>query len=172
MLIKVKAKVYLILFMFCISFSGQCFASYFNNADSAINPISNHKKTKQYYLDYYGKDDSTRALIEYFFNKKHNSINSIIIWGITGIASTLLLLYLTNGGYNLGIIGFLLYVDLIAIFYGVAIGLLISLYKLCRFNRKRLFKLLNNYNNGKGLPKNIKRNKTFINELEIQKILK
>ena len=47
--------------------------------DTSINPTNKISLTKEYFLDKYGSDDSSRALIKFYFSKRSKSKKLILI---------------------------------------------------------------------------------------------
>ena len=154
----------------CLIFplSVSAFAS-FRDADKIASPLKDSIHSKEYYLSNYGQDDSSRALIEFFFRKSRESKKNTFWWGGTTIASGILLQVLldTPGESALGALFIFLVIG--SLFYGSIILFAIGIFKWqVIFNTKRLVRLLKKYNDGKGIPGSIKRNKTFRLELNVQ----
>ena len=132
--------------------------------------MSDFKQSKQFFLDKYGTDDSTRALINYFFKKRKIAFLETVIPPVAGGASVLILsLFLKsmanvkedNGGF-----GFSVVVPLILVIYAVPVYIIDGQIKWLIFNRRKLLAILESYNSGNSLPKKIKRRKVFKLELE------
>ncbi len=136
---------------------------------SSQQPLKEYPHPKEYFLNKYGKDDSSRAMIEFFFKKKHQGKKETIWWAIIGTIASVLFIAVIDSTIGFGIVGLLLAISLGVIPYGAIIGMAIGIYKWIYFRRKRLEKLLDDYNAGKGIRPNIKRNKTFKTELSVQR---
>lgn len=129
-----------------------------------------HKHSKQYFLDTYGKDDSTRALINYFFKKRKTAFYETVVPPIAGGASILLLhLFLKSqanvkedtGGFSVSVV-----IPLILVIYAVPVYIIAGQMKWLVFNRRKLLTILESYNTGIPLPKRVTRRKMFNGELE------
>lgn len=140
-----------------------------NDAVSRKQPLKEDPHSKEYFLNKYGKDDSSRALIEFFFRKEHQAKKETVWWGIIGTIAFVLFIAVIDSTANLGIVGLLLGINLGVIAYGAIIRMAIGIFKWIRFRKKRLEKLLDDYNAGKGIPRNIKRNRTFKTELSFER---
>ena len=152
--------------IFPLSVSG---STLMRDADKIAPPLKDSFHSKEHFLIKYGKDDSSRALIEFFFRKARESKKNTFWWGGTTIASGILLTVLLNipGESALGALFIFLVIG--SLFYGSIIWFAIGIFKwLAVFNKKRLARLLKKYNDGKGIPGSIKRNKTFRLELDVQ----
>ncbi|HXH99752.1 MAG TPA: hypothetical protein VNI52_05765 [Sphingobacteriaceae bacterium] len=140
-----------------------------NYADTSVNK-SSYKQSKQYFLDNYGKDDSTRALINYFFKKRKEAFYETVVPPVAAGVSLLLLNLILNHAANVkeDTGGGYLLVGLSAVvtIYGSAATLIDGQIKWLVFNRKKLLTVLTDYHSGKPLPKKIKRRKAFKYELK------
>lgn len=84
-------KYYLILsLLFILTCKNTTAATITSYADTSVNVLA-HKHSKQYFLDNYGKDDSTRALINYFFKKRKAAFFETLVPTLAGGVSLLLL---------------------------------------------------------------------------------
>jgi hypothetical protein len=138
----------------------------FVSADTAINPRS-YALTQDQFLADYGRDDSSKALINFFFQKRSKGQT---IFG-AGAAVTVL------AGVGLGVavnqtnkesddLGNELASIFAVIIAGIALGAGIALAAVGtalwgRYSRKRLLALLDNYSAGKSIPGSITRNIMF-----------
>jgi hypothetical protein len=65
---RVKSRLFYSFLFFVFSFAhSYSYAALFPMADSAIRLRKPHKLTQQQFLERYGTDDSSRALINYYF---------------------------------------------------------------------------------------------------------
>jgi len=137
-------------------------------ADSIINKAF-YKHNRQYFLDHYGKDDSTKAIINGFFSKRRIAIYETVIpiaaAGVSGIFISKLGNQ-TNVKADVGGTGFLVVISLALVIYAAPVYIIDGQIKLLVFNRKKLLTLLTNYNSGKPLPERLKHKKWFKYELE------
>jgi hypothetical protein len=144
-------KPLLILSVFLLFFSPNGEASNFNfQPDSSISPKQLKEKNL---LKKYGDDDTARALILYWFGKRHLHtafvIGTVVILGSAAIE----LLPITGNSAGAFLVGFGLAVS--AFFAGLAA--LFFVMNLFHFSRRKLVRILENYKAGKSLPKKYKR---------------
>ncbi|HEV3250859.1 MAG TPA: hypothetical protein VGZ71_07900 [Puia sp.] len=149
--------VILSLFAFIIP---NAFASSSNNYSDTTIQKKQYKHNKMEFLQYYGKDDSSRALILYYFAKREKSMKFIYVpWGI-GIGV----------GVIIGVVSLFKEISLsipLALFLyllveAIVILSLTGVIQLIMFSRKLILRRLNNYFTGKSIPKRIKRSHLFI----------
>ena len=157
---------FLFFFLYCTTTTAANTTSY---AGSSIKSTE-HKHSKQYFLDNYGKDDSSRALINYFFKKRKDAFYESVISPVAGGASVLILnLFLksmANVKEDTGGLGFSVAIPLILIIYAVPVYIIDGQIKWLIFNRRKLLTILESYNSGNSLPAKITRRKVFKLELE------
>ena len=153
---------YCLFFFFYIvlNFTNTSAAIKISYADTNINKLS-YKQSKQYFLEKYGKDDSTRALINYFFKKRIDGIYETFVPLAVGGGSALLL-----NNIKVGAMLILVPITLALVLYACPIYIINGQVKWISFSRKRLLGYLIDYNSGKPLPKRVKRRKAFKYELE------
>lgn len=127
------------------------------------------KITEQQFLDQYGKDDSSRALIRYYFERKRKTRKStsnlaIITGGFAIISGGVFISTRNSASDNLAVpfVAFLAtsISALLTLLFGVA---------LISMNRRYLFKLLQKYHSGKGIPRKITEWPLFEKLLETEK---
>lgn len=137
--------------------------------DTSYN--KSHKLSQQEFLDKYGRDDSSRALIKYYFQKR-NAAKWVLFYGAGTGAVSAIAYALTWAGAGsatgLGAI-FVIIIVLSGLFTG-AIFALTGLLFLLTYSRKKLFRLLKNYHRGNGIPKKIRTAKAFKNLLKAESI--
>jgi len=147
-----------------------------NLADTSINK-SNYKHSRQYFLENYGKDDSTKALVNYFFAKREKALIETVIPAVAGgVAAALVarLSYSANNptsGKGSGYAGLVIVPAFLVVLYS-SVTLIDGQIKWLVFNRRKLLVILISYNSGKSLPKKITHRKAFKYELESLKKLK
>lgn len=116
-----------------------------------------HKISKKEFLDHYGHDDSTRALIRYFFKDRSKSKKSLIIFGsITPIAT---IAALNEGPGNALLIGVYIACFLLVLLGSIIV--LFNIYFLASNSRKKLYRILQAFQNNIPLPKKIVRQSLF-----------
>lgn len=115
-------------------------------------PKQLYKISHQQFLDKYGKDDTSRAVIDYFFSYRRKAPTRIIISSVAlgaGIALTGVAAISTS---ILGVA--FITIPLMAV---SAAFLLSNCTDLLKFSRKKLLKILDNYFDGKGMPMKLKK---------------
>ncbi len=128
-----------------------------NLADTSINK-SNYKHSRQYFLENYGKDDSTKALVNYFFAKREKALIETVIPAVAGgVAAALVarLSYSANNptsGKGSGYAGLVIVPAFLVVLYS-SVTLIDGQIKWLVFNRRKLLVILISYNSGKSLPK-------------------
>ncbi len=127
-----------ILFCSKISFSAR---SQINNADTSV-PKQEYKLSKEEFLEKYGRDDSSRALIKfYFFNRNLHYSNPRV--------------FFQDPALFLGGLILLIAVIPIVTIYEMALRL--------KFTRKKLLRQLQSYNRGNAIPEWITKNSFYKN---------
>jgi hypothetical protein len=116
-----------------------------------------HKISKKEFLDQYGYDDSTRALIRYFFKDRSKSKKSLIIFG--GVTLLAAIVALNDGPGNTLLIG--VYIACILLVLLGSIIVLFNIYFLVSNSRKKLYRILQAYQNNTPLPKKIVQQSLF-----------
>ena len=113
------------------------------------------KITEQQFLDQYGKDDSSRALIRFYFEKKRITKRStsnlvIITGGFAVITGALIVATQNSRSDNLAAVFVAFLSTSLSVFLTFLFGV-----ALIFMSRKYLFKLLNKHQSGKRLPRKI-----------------
>jgi hypothetical protein len=144
--------------------------------DTSIDQ-SNHKHSKQYFLENYDKDDSTKALINYFFKKRKTAFYQTVIPVVAGGLTILLVKALNRNNYPVsgkssGYGGLVLGGALVYVILHSSAQLIGGQITWLVFSRHKLLKILVDYKSGKPLPKKITRKKAFKYEWESLKKLK
>jgi hypothetical protein len=150
-----------LLFVFLLLQGGNTFASTLGKADSSILPQHSHRLGKQQFLTIYGRDDSSRALIKYYYPKRKTGIilsgysgSSLVIAGILSAV----IIYSTAGA---NFLAFLLVLTLLAAAYVAAFLLIAGLVMLLLHSRRRLKKMLLLYFTGEPIPERIRKKDSF-----------
>ncbi len=153
---------YCLLFLLSLflNFTNTSAAIKISYVDTSINKLS-YKQSKQYFLEKYGRDDSTRALINYFFKKRKDGIYETFVPLAVGVGSALLL-----NNIKVGAMLILVPITIALVLYACPIYIIDGQVKWISFSRKKLLGYLIAYNSGKSLPAKIKRRKAFKYELE------
>jgi hypothetical protein len=151
-------RLTLFLFIgFCISASG---ASGLPRSallkDTSIINKNLYKLNEGQFMDRYGTDDSSRALIHFFFSKRTKSFQYILIpLAIDAIAGILIGIFGPLVMAGAGYIGYLL-ILIITGLVGVTITLsILGGATLIKYSRKKLFRLLTIYHAGGSIRKHI-----------------
>lgn len=130
-------------------------------------PVS--KMSRQNFLDQYGRDDTSRATINYYFDTKRKlikgSVTGAIISGAGGLVYHITVMKqresndLNNGG---GVpLGILTGIALFLMIYVFGIKAIVYALGLLINPKTKLVKVLNTYFSGGGIPKRYKRSATF-----------
>jgi hypothetical protein len=134
------------------------------------NTAGTARLSRQQFQDRYGTNDTTRALIGYYFEKNKRAKRDLIIYGFAGVAAGFLLDAIIMGRWNMDALGGLILGLILGSFvYVCGITVLISLYKWWRLSRRRLMVQLERYRAGKPLRKSIYRNTAFKKQLDLEK---
>ena len=160
---------YLIIFSFII-FSFNKVFSQTNAKDSltlSINKDSLVKYSKEWFIQNYGEDDNSKALIEFYFFKyrdyKRYPLNSLFII----VPSSPLLLvtkYSRSDGLDLKPVLYVIFGSAILIAVGGIIYYRLNIHK---YDTENLLNTLKEYHKTRDLPKKLKRNLDFNKTLRI-----
>lgn len=111
--------------------------------------------SQQQVLDNFGKDDTARAVINYFFLRRRKATKGLLPYSLITTGASIL--YATSiVGKSAGTV---LVVGTVVISVTLIFGMLLltDCIDLLKFSRRRLFKLLGTYFAGKGIPRRLKR---------------
>ena len=129
----------------------------FNNSPDILvkidtaTPQKPYKMDKKYFMEYLGKDDSSRAVIRFFFHRRQWAKEYIII--PMAIAGTTALAFGIYEWISYGAQINFLWVIPITFIARAALTLgIIGTIHILRYSRKRLYKILERYNSGQGMP--------------------
>jgi hypothetical protein len=130
--------------------------------------LPEHKLNRKEFLRKYGRDDSSRALIAFFYYKRGASQGTVASGAVMGIVSGIAFDRATNVAES----GNASFADA---FYAFALSMVvaagIAVFSIgtviwIRYSRKRLLRLLKDYFNGKSIPRGIRKNKLYRSLLE------
>lgn len=121
-----------------------------------------HQLTREAFLNRYGTDDSSRALIHYFFDKRQVAQKKAITRaGIAAGAGILFALLVMSNIFQGNLLLIIAAIGLGSAFWVFLLFGIFSGIVLYSFSRKRLLRLLQAYQQGKPLPKKITRQLPF-----------
>lgn len=124
--------------------------------DSLIDQ-TDFKHNKEYFLDHYGTDDSTRALINTFFKARKAAVVEVVYSVVGGVGLYLFVDHVLGPGENKSnswntVILAIFAIPLIPAFaVGIAEGTITYLI----YNRQKLLHLIADYQQGKHLPRRV-----------------
>jgi hypothetical protein len=129
-------------------------------------PVNPYKLSRKQFLDTYGKDETSRAIIIYFFKERRVAIWSTVAGTVTSVIGALGLAGIAASHPPHEEIGDLIFP---MVMFGIASwGVLLTgfgIYWLFHHSRKRLMRTLNDYSSGKGISplmqKRINKNNVF-----------
>jgi hypothetical protein len=166
-----KLLTTLTLLIFAFNFLSASTASNKIFRDTTINPKKENELNKDEFLNAYGRDDSSRVLIEFFFAKRYKGKKMIVIpTAISGSIATLAIISAiaytnSRSGTTTNInkideappFPLLLFFILCPIIPFAIIGLRLR----AKYSPERLLLQLNNYNAGKPIPRWIAKSRFF-----------
>jgi hypothetical protein len=128
-----------------------------------------YKLSQKDFLENYGKDDSSRALINFYFTKRNRAITLTWIGGGGSVIADIALNSFLNSSSisTLGdlIVGYLLLnLAATAAFTLLVIGIV----RWLVLSRRKLLSILRNYNLSKGIPRNILKSRGFKKKLSLE----
>lgn len=158
MLIKITSLLLSVLLM------QQAFATTPSYKDTVVQP-RNYRLTEQQFLEQYGANDTSRALIQYYFEQRKRATIATLVSGIigggTGIA-------FDNGIRKPRVAnapdvggGFYGQIFLVILITAAGTVFLVEAFNWLRFSRKRLLKLIQKQRAGKSLPPLLFQNSAF-----------
>jgi hypothetical protein len=166
-----KMKKILFLITFCF-FSQTSFSAILITRDTI--PRQTHRLTKQQIIETKAWDDTSQAMVQYYFSRNKKAKRGVGIFTGVGLlfayAFDRIIMGDSGGGGGAILLALIIGIPLAGlIFYSALLVLLYTFYWI-RFSRPQLIKQLAMYNNGNGLPNRIKRRKEFLNFLKIAKL--
>lgn len=163
---------YYLIFLLVYLFNSNCsLASVaLGNRDSIVD-LTPHKNNHRVFLELYGRDDSTKALINYFFKKRKIAFLETVIPVAVGAASAIILNEIVNMPDNNTTEGNALLVltvglPLAVVLYAVPVYVIDGQVKYIKFSRKKLLRYITSYNAGIPLPARITKRKEFKYQLK------
>jgi hypothetical protein len=140
---------------------------FFYSGASASFPVDSslskpYKLSQKAFLKKYGTDDSSRALIRYYFNKRNWLRNAALVYAALACTGYLILNAIvtqTSGDEDRVVNGKGVFAAVLVSAFGLAAP--IVAYRWLRTSRKRLFKMLNDYRMDKSIPKKLMRSSSF-----------
>ena len=121
-----------------------------------------HKLSQKEFLKNYGSDDTSRALIKDYFNKRSWFRNAALIYGaLSGTGYTILngIVTHSSGDEDRVVNGKGVFAAFLVLLFGVATP--VVAYRWLRTSRKKLFSILEDYKKNKVLPEKIGRSSSF-----------
>jgi len=159
-------KLILVAILFCSQYSMAASMPALMPTDTSIHPQAN-AITQEAFLAKYGRDDSSKALINFFFQKMKKSEGMVtggLLLGAAGTAGYLVGAHKANDQSNSfsDELGYVVLALLGAFALGGGIALAsVGTGLLSRYSKKRLLKLLESYFAGTPIPRGIARNIMF-----------
>lgn len=125
---------------------------------------TSHHLSQQQFLEKYGTDDTSRALIRFYFRRNKIFKLNTLIFGTAGLVAGIVFdRFIVNGTPARGgiLVGLAIGITLGLFIYMCAIVTAFSVFYWVRFSRKNLLKQLRKYKSGKPLLKRISRSILF-----------
>jgi hypothetical protein len=113
------------------------------------------KISQQQFLDQYGKDDTSRAIINYYFMLHNKSRKNLFVNTLIAAAGIALFTVITANGASFGAI--ILGAPFIVVGLSFGINVFIKAINLIYYSRKKLYKELKKYFAGEKIPLSLKR---------------
>jgi hypothetical protein len=155
--------------IFLLLFPLSLYAAKPAHADSSGKPAKEHHHSKEYFLNKYGKDDSSIALIEFFFQTQRIARKQTFLWSAIGVADVILLNVVDTIHHDYGVGAILIILGLGGLLFGTVIAVGMAMFRWITNSQKRLLNYLSRYNGGQGIPRHITRKKIYQVELNVQK---
>ena len=139
------------------------FVLFCNSGFSAAIPADSssskpHKLSQKEFLKKYGTDDSSRALIKDYFNKRAWFRNAALLYGTLSGTGYIILNGIASKGSDV-VNGKGVFAAFLVLLFGVATP--VVAYRWLRTSRKKLFGILEDYKKNKILPEKIRRSSSF-----------
>ncbi len=154
------------------------FAQKINFSTDSLIDQTDFKHNKQYFLDHYASDDSTKALINTFFRVRKAAAVEVAVGVFLSGGSLLLINYATNLSNNTtrhykdDYSGLIVLVFLIPTTVGGIVGIGEGAITYLIYSRKKLLRILANYQQGKPLPRRFTHRTRYRQELRKVKGIK
>lgn len=160
---------YLPCLLLCLLLMQQAFATTPVYKDTAILPKA-ARLSQQQFLDAYGTNDTSCALIQYYFKRNKKAKRDVLIRSIVGIGAGVAFDQIIMGGSGGDALGALAIGLLLgSVIYVGAFVVLLGIFKWIHFSRQRLAVQLQRYRNGTPLPGFIIRNRIFQKFLAVER---
>ena len=124
--------------------------------DSSL--LKPHKLSQKEFLKKYGTDDSSRALIKDYFNKRAWFRNAALLYGTLSGTGYIILNGIATKGSDV-VNGKGVFAAFLVLLFGLTTP--VVAYRWLRTSRKKLFEMLEDYKKNKILPEKIRRSSSF-----------
>jgi hypothetical protein len=162
-------KAHFLLFSFLLM--QQALANVPVYKDTIIHPKA-FRMNQQQFLDTYGTDDTSSALIQYYFTRNKQAKGQVLLFGITGALAGFIFDSVVMSNTSLDALSGLFVLLLLgSVIYLSGVFVFINVYRWIRFSRQRLRKQLERRSNGKPLRRSIYRNSLFRHYVGLEKNL-
>jgi hypothetical protein len=168
--------VALFIFSLVVNYAFASRFATFNPADSVEPVIKEHKLSREQFLEKYGRDDSTRALINFYFAVRKKSTKMIwvslvslaVLSIIIGVIATTYADPKYPGTYDdLGAAVAIVFFS--TGIYAAAVFAMIGTIRTLMYSRKKLLRILKNYYDGYSLPPRITKSKGFLKFMKAER---
>jgi hypothetical protein len=165
---NIYPKYFLLLGFFLLVFQ-LSFATAFTSPETkdTTGPVLNdYQLNREQFYATYGRDDSSRALISFYFHKRNNAKKLTFVGFIMATLSILFInVFIANNssvqGTGDAVAGTLL-VNFVGLISAASLVLMITgIVRWVIFSRKKLLRLLNDYFAGRSIPSHISKSKLF-----------
>ncbi len=170
-----KFILWLCVFVFACQISFASGMQLRQQADT-IAPVATHHLGRKGFLENYGKDDSSRALINFYFGKRR-STTKIALIGVTLAVVAVLLALITTAVSKTGqsqneTAWDNFFVAVFVVFFAEgSIALLITgAVRSAIYSKRKLLRLLKNYFSGHPIPPGITKSRAFISLIRKEKM--
>jgi hypothetical protein len=141
------------LLAFSFLFFTASFAS--NNFLRDTTPPNINKYTKEQFLNKYGTDETSKKLIQHYFNRRRSAKNKMLLYSGLSLLSFTGFAYFQNR--SSGYVYFMVSLVLLTAGYVFGIYFLVTVFNYFRYTPKRLQNLITYYNSGNPPSKKLKR---------------
>jgi len=149
-----------ILVLCCFAITAACASSSLKANDSL--PATEYKLSKPEFIQRYGKDDSSKALIRFYFHKRERAQKMIFIPVIAGsVTAAFIAVAASNSSNNSGYEEFFFYEFMSLIVTAALVLTLTGVVRCLLFTRRKLLLRLRQYEAERYIPENITASKLF-----------
>jgi len=139
------------------------------SADTIPSDKNDYKINRKEFLENYGKDDTSRALINFYFIKRNRAITLTFIGGGGSVIANIALNSFLNSNSVASLGDLIVGYGLLNLSVAVAFTLLvIGMVRWLVFSRRKLLSILRNYNLSKGVSRNILKSRSFKRQLSLE----